>query len=86
MGLKKELASINHFIDNFDPQEFTTGPGFLDSFDDDLHIIAAKKLKARLNRRRQMDQRFLSVDLFDEYDASDVMITQEIIDDLLCKI
>jgi hypothetical protein len=83
LGFQKELAIIRSYIDNFDPQEFTTAPGFAVGLATEMQIKSVQKLKARLHRRRRMEQRYLYGQF--DYDDSDVLITQEKIDELLCK-
>ena len=85
LGFEKELASIHSYIDHFDPLQFTTDSGSLAEIDTETQRKTAKKLKARLQRRRQMELCYLSVE-FLGYDDLDVLITQEEIDELLGKI
>jgi len=84
LGFESELANIRRYIDNFDPMDFSTDTCLLAQFDPEKQRKTAKKLKARLQRRRKMEQYYLSIKYLD-YDDSDVSITQEEIDEVLGK-
>nr|MBF0222363.1 hypothetical protein [Desulfobulbaceae bacterium] len=85
MVFERELARINTFIDNFDPQEFTTKTDHLAVavVDKELRKLSAGKIKTRIQKKRQLKQKFKTIEFSDDYDASDVLVSQEQIDELL---
>lgn len=85
MVFERELTRINAFIDNFDPQEFTTETDQLTDVDKESRILSAGKIKIRMQKKRQIKQKFQAIEFSDGYDDTDVLVSQEQIDELLNK-
>jgi len=76
----KELASLRAYIDNFDPEEFSTSQQQNVALVPTAESLAyAHRLKAKLQRRRQNTEALLAL----ETPYPEQMITQEEVDALL---
>ena len=83
MRYQKELAALQEYIAQFDPEEFTSSP-------EGLHTLVrtheqmdkVSKLKARLHRKRQLADSFHLL-LDEEFKGTDTIITQDEVDALL---
>ena len=88
MKYKAELDSINDFIDNFDPDEFSTKPDQIvdDNDEQSKHLLYVQRYKARMKRKKQMEETFLENLETNGHNHSDVTISQTQIDDLLASL
>lgn len=81
MRYKKELASLQEYIANFDPQEFTSSAEFVRSWLPSSERLAEiQKLKARFKRNRQLAETFHSLLNVSRYEE---IISQDQVDALL---
>ena len=83
MGYQRELSGIESFINDFDPEEFSSDKADIKRLDENVKIENAKRFKARLQRKKRLKQKFSTIEFHNQYDTTDVMITQEQIDALL---
>ncbi len=82
----KEIDLINDFIDNFNPDEFSSSDNFKYASTPNLKDIKrARKLKARINRKHRMKDFFEHVLETKIVVDTDVCISQEQIDALLAS-
>jgi hypothetical protein len=83
MKYKKELAAIQVYIDNFDPDEFTSSVKYDISLPPTPEKLAdAHKLKAKFKRNRQIAESFQSM-FANGVNSQEMIITQEEVDALL---
>jgi len=84
MKYEKELDQIQEFIDNFDTAEFSSSDDSTYNPDNQEERRArALKIKARLGRKRQMEESFRASLQEHIQEDQEVMITQDEIDALL---
>lgn len=82
MTYSKELASLRAYIDNFDPEEFSSSPQQHVTLPPTAEALAyARRLKAKLRRNRQNAEALLAFEL--ETPSPEQIITQEEVDALL---
>lgn len=85
MKYKKELTAIQVYIDNFDPDEFTSSVRYDVLLPPTPEKLAdARKIKAKLKRNRQLAESFQLL-FADGVNRSKMIITQAEVDDLLEK-
>ena len=83
MKYKKELAAIHIYIDNFDPDEFTSSANYDVSLPPTPEKFAeVQKLKAKLKRNRQIAESFHSL-FTSGTNCQEMIITQNEVDALL---
>lgn len=82
MKYKNELAALQVYIDNFDPEEFTTSGQFDISGPTPEKLADIQKLKAKLKRNRQIAESFQSL-FANGKGHPEMIITQEDVDALL---
>lgn len=83
MKYKKELAAIQAYIDNFDPEEFTSSAPYAVSLPPSPEKLAyVLKLKAKLKRNRQLAESIQSM-YARGANRQEMIITQEEVDALL---
>jgi hypothetical protein len=83
----KELDLINDFIDNFNPDEFSSADSFESvSVPNKKALNQARKIKARINRKNVMSDYFEQVIVTELVADVDVCITQDQIDALLASV
>ncbi len=59
MRYKKELAALQEYISNFNPEEFTSSAEYHPpSVPTQVQLISIQKLKSRLRRKRQILESF----------------------------
>ena len=86
MAFEHEQELISEFIRNFDPGEFSSAEDLVfDKKPTQEQIRHARKFKARIQRKKQMEESFSKALESELTNDSDVMITQDQIDELLEK-
>lgn len=79
-----ELELLHQFIENFNPEEFSSSSNFVVRSEPDEIIYArAQKIKDRIHRKNQMDDYFRKVLETEITAANNVCISQKEIDALL---
>jgi len=78
---QSEFKEIREYIENFNPEEFTSAPDLDFSLSNDERLLAAKKIKGRIKRRKMMVESFSRV--LQHKETIQTMVTQEQIDKLL---
>ncbi len=79
---KSDLAEIQDYIDNFDPQEFSSATDLVFTVSDNDRLAFAQRIKARIERKRKMAAS-LAISNSNELKVVKPMITQSQIDKLL---
>lgn len=83
MSFKKELISINEYIENFDARQFSSSADFTKiSSPTEKHLERARKIKERMVRKQALAEAFEKGLENGEYGDCSVTITQEEIDAL----
>lgn len=87
MKHKLELEKIQEFIRNFNPEDFSSTADWQDHLPDETKRHSqVSKFKARIQRKKQMEESFLRGLDKENFEDSDVTITQEQIDELLATL
>lgn len=83
MRYQKELNALQEYIDNFDPEEFTSAPDAVHPAARTAeHMDQVRKLKARLHRKRQCADTFTLL-VEKECTETETIISQAEVDALL---
>lgn len=86
MSCKNELELIQNFINNFDTNEFSSSPDYIENINPSAEQLKrAREIKARMNRKHIMARAFNDKFENENYTDDAVTISQEEIDDLLAS-
>jgi hypothetical protein len=81
----RQLELVQAFIDQFNPDEFSSNAELIKSLSQESRLDNARRLRGKIQRKRQISEKMHAALATHDFGQAEVLITQDQIDALLAS-